>query len=154
MTTSVETIVVPEDWHLHYDYIAGPVTSRFLRGLREGRIEGTRSPSAGIVYVPPRAYCERTFEPLDEWVAVGPEGTIEAATIIAQQFEGYRDPPFVLALVKLDGASTALANWLEMEIDDVAQAAARVAPGTRVRMVFKDESERQARITDFAYELL
>lgn len=152
MTTEIDSLVLPEDWHLHYEYVAGPVTTRFLRGLEEGRIEGVRSPKAGVVYVPPRAYCERTFEPIDEWVEVGPEGTIEAATIVAQQFEGYRQVPFALAYVLLDGADTALVNYVEMEIDDIEEAAARLARGTRVRAVFKDE--REARITDFAWELV
>jgi uncharacterized OB-fold protein len=150
--TTTESLVLPEDWHLHYDYVAGPVTTRFLRGLEQGRIEGTRSPAADLVYVPPRAYCERTFEPLDEWVEVGPEGVIEGATIVASKFEGYRDPPFALAFVRLDGADTSLVNFVEMDIGDVEEAMARLAPGTRVRAVFKDE--REARITDFAYELV
>ncbi|MCW3066154.1 MAG: DNA-binding protein [Solirubrobacterales bacterium] len=151
MTATSDSLVLPEDWHLHYEYVAGPVTSRFLRGLQQGRIEGVRSPAADIVYVPPRAYCERTFEPIDEWVEVGPGGTIEAATIVGQQFEGYRQVPFALAFVRLDGADTALVNYVEMEIDDIESAAARLAPGTRVRAVFKEE--REARITDFAWEL-
>ena len=155
MTTSdisSMSIVLPEDWHLHYDYVAGPVTSRFLRSLQEGRIEGLRSPAADIVYLPPRAYCERTFTQLDEWVEVGPEGVIEAATIVNQQFEGYRKVPFALAFVRLDGADTALLNFVEIEIDDLEKAAERLAPGTRVRAVFKED--REARITDFTYEVI
>jgi uncharacterized OB-fold protein len=152
MTTELNSLVLPEDWHLHYEYVAGPVTTRFLRSLQEGRIEGVRSPKAGIVYVPPRAYCERTFEPIDEWVEVGPEGTIEAATIVGQQFEGYRQVPFALAYVLLDGADTALVNYVEIEIDDIEQAAAQLARGTRVRAAFKNE--RKARITDFSWELV
>jgi uncharacterized protein len=146
-----ESIVIPEDWHLHYEYVAGPTATRFLMGLQEGRIEGTRSAASGIVYVPPRAYCERTFQPIDEWVEVGPGGVIEAATIIDQQFAGYREPPFALAFVRLDGADTALVNFLELEIGDLDEAAQRIAPGTRARARFKDE--RLARITDFAWEL-
>lgn len=153
-TDAQSSIVLPEDWHLHYEYVAGPVTSRFLRSLQDGRIEGTRSAAADLVYLPPRAYCERTFEPIDEWVEVGPEGVIEASTIVAQQFEGYREAPFALAFVRLDGADTALVNFVELEIDDIEQAAGKIAPGTRVRAVFKDAGEREARITDFAYELI
>jgi hypothetical protein len=153
MTNTTDTsIVLPEDWHLHYDYVAGPITSRFLRSLQEGRIEGTRSEAADVVYVPPRAYCERTFQPIDEWVEVGPEGVIEAATIIGQQFEGYRKAPFAIAYVRLDGADTALVNFVEMEIDDLEEAASRLAPGARARAVFKQE--REGRVTDFAYELI
>jgi uncharacterized OB-fold protein len=148
---AAESIVIPEDWHLHYEYVAGPTTTRFLRGLQSGRIEGTRSAASGIVYVPPRAYCERTFQPIDEWVEVGPGGVIEAATIVNQQFIGYREPPFALAFVRLDGADTALVNFVELEIGDLDDAARRIEPGTRARARFKDE--RQARITDFAWEL-
>ena len=157
MTSSAEpsSLVLPEDWQLHYEYVAGPVTSRFLRSLQEGRIEGTRSEEADMVYLPPRAYCERTFEAIGHnWVSVGPEGVIDASTIVNQQFEGYREPPFAIAFVRLDGADTALVNFVDLEITDVEEAAARLAPGARARAVFRSPSERRGRITDFAYEPL
>jgi len=151
LSSTTASMKIPADWHLHYDYTTGPVVAHFLQGLAQERIEGTRCPTCGIVYLPPRAYCERDFVRTTEWVAVGPEGTLEAFTIVTQKFENLPDPPYVIAFVRLDGADTALVNFLQMPIEDVTAAAARLRPGTRVRVRF--HPSRQARITDFHYEL-
>jgi uncharacterized OB-fold protein len=152
VTGTAQSVTISEDWRLHYDYDSGEILGRFLRGLQEQRVEGTRCPVCRIVWLPPRAYCERCFVKTDEWVTVGPEGTIEAATVVNQLVEGLPKPPYVIAYCRLDGADTALVNFVATLVDDVPAAAERVRPGTRVRVRFSDE--RHARITDFHYELL
>jgi len=145
-----ELLTIPEDWHLHYDYGAGPVASRFLLGLAERRFEGRRCPSCDNVWVPPRAYCERCFVPTTEWVAVGPEGVIEAATVVTLRL-GDREPPYVVAFCRLDGASTCLVNYLKMPLDDPEAAQRQLARGTRVKAVFASSPE--SRMSAFHYEL-
>jgi uncharacterized OB-fold protein len=151
-TDTGAALVVPEDWHIHYDYSAGPIVGHFLRGLAEERIEGRRCPRCGMVWLPPRGYCERCFVATDAWVPVGPEGALEAFTIVGQKFENLPDPPYVIAFCRLDGADTALVNFLRMPLEDIEAAARQLRPGTRVRACFKEQ--RAARITDFHYELL
>jgi uncharacterized OB-fold protein len=146
-----EPLVIGEDWHLHYDYSCGRVVSHFLRGLEQGQIEATVCPKCGMAWLPPRGYCERCFVEIDKWVPVGPEGTLEAFTIVTQEFENLPKPPYVIALCRLDGADTALTNFLQMPLDDIDQAAKQLRPGTRVRVCF--HPSRAARITDFHYEL-
>ena len=63
-----------------------------------------------MAYLPPRAYCERSFAPCDGWVEVGLEGVIEAATIVVAAFENLPPPPYAIAYVRLDGGSTAMIN--------------------------------------------
>ena len=74
---------------LPYQYFAGAVGSRFLLALRDGKkILGVRGAKSGRTVVPPRQTCERTFERLDQdWVEVGPEGTVTGFTVIR-----YREP--------------------------------------------------------------
>lgn len=152
MTQTSESITVPVDWQLHYDHSTGPVVARFLRGLAEGRIEATRCPRCETVYLPPRAYCERDFVRMTEWVEVGMEGTLEGFTIVTQKFATLPDPPYAIAFVRLDGAETALVNFLRMPLDDAETAASQLKIGeTRVRVRFHDD--RDAKITDFHYEL-
>jgi uncharacterized OB-fold protein len=147
-----ESITVPVDWTLHYDHSTGPVVARFLTGLEEGRIEGVRCPECEMVYLPPRAYCERDFVRTTDWVEVGTEGVLEGFTIVTQKFGPLPDPPYTIAFVRLDGADTALVNFLLMPLDDVEEAASRLEIGnTRVRVRFEDS--REGRITDFHYEL-
>ena len=64
---------------LSYSYkrSLGPTLSRFMTGLREGRIEGTRT-TAGRVLLPPSEYDPETGESVDEWVVVGPQGRIQS----------------------------------------------------------------------------
>src|SRR5258708_5279918 len=95
--TTTAPLIVPDDWHIPDDCSAAPVVSHSLRGLAEGRIEGRHCPGCGMVWLPPRGYCERCFVATDRWVEVGPEGSLEAFTIVAQKFENLPDPPYVIA---------------------------------------------------------
>ena len=107
---------------------------------------------SGIAYLPPRAYCERSFEPCDGWVEVGHEGMIESATIVTAAFPGLPEPPYAIAYVRLNGCSTAMANCvLGVDLSDVPKAAAKMKPGTKVKVKFNDKPE--GRVTDFHYRL-
>jgi len=148
--SATDSMVIPGEWHVRYNYSVGKVAGHFFEGLKYRKILATRCSKSGIAYLPPRAYCERSFEPCDEWVEAGQAGVIEAATIVTAQFEGLRAPPYAIAYVRLDGVSTALCNFVEGEdLTDVPAAATRLKPGVRVRVEFIPEP--QGRITDFHY---
>jgi uncharacterized OB-fold protein len=144
------TQVFTAEWHIRYQFPVGDVGARFFAGLRERRILATRCAASNMTYLPPRAYCERSFEPCDAWVEAGLAGTIEAATIVTAAFESLPPPPYAIAYVRLDGVDTALLNFVrDIDLTDVPAAAAKLAPGTRVRVRFIDAP--QGRITDFHY---
>lgn len=147
-----ESLIIPVEWHVRYNYPAGETGTRFFAGLKEKKILATRCSASGISYLPPRAYCERSFEPCDSWVEAGHEGVIEAATIVSAAFENLPKPPYAIAYVRLDGVDTALVNFVRgMDLSDVKAAAAKLKPGVRARVVFNDDP--QGRITDFHYVL-
>lgn len=149
-TASIE--VIPGEWHVRYNYPAGATATHFFEGLRQKKILATRCSKSGLSYLPPRAYCERSFEACDGWVEAGMAGTIEAATIVSAAFENLPEPPYAIAYVRLDGVDTALINFVRgLDLSDVPVAAQRLLPGQRVKVVFKDQPE--GRITDFHYEL-
>ncbi|RPH67213.1 MAG: Zn-ribbon domain-containing OB-fold protein [Burkholderiales bacterium] len=149
-TASVE--VIPGEWHVRYNYPAGATATHFFEGLRRKQILASRCSKSGLSYLPPRAYCERSFEACDEWVEAGMTGTIEAATIVSAAFENLPEPPYAIAYVRLDGVDTAMINFVRgLDLSDVPAAAQRLLPGQRVRVVFKAQPE--GRITDFHYEL-
>lgn len=142
--------VIPGEWHVTYNYSVGKVAGHFFAALKDKKILATHCSKSGRAYLPPRAYCESSFEPCDGWTEAGHEGTIEAATIVTAAFENLPAPPYAIAFVRLDGVSTALVNFVRGEdLSDVPAAAARLKPGTRVRVVFTDIP--QGRITDFHY---
>ncbi|PKO63460.1 MAG: hypothetical protein CVU23_10600, partial [Betaproteobacteria bacterium HGW-Betaproteobacteria-17] len=78
--------VISGEWNVRYNYSVGKVAGTFFDALKDRKILATKSSKSGISYLPPRAYCERSFEPCDEWVEAGHEGVIEAATIVSAAF--------------------------------------------------------------------
>jgi uncharacterized OB-fold protein len=143
--------VMTDEITLRYDYSLGEVAGRFMQGLKEGKILATRCSASGLTYLPPRSYCERSFEKCDAWVEVGLEGTIQASTIVARGFEGKRPPPVAIAFVLLDGCDSAIANYIDgVDLTDFDMAMRKIGPGTRVRVHFAQK--REGRITDFSFQ--
>ncbi len=150
MTQEEEIVIVPGHWDLPFRHTAGRVASHFFHGLKEKRIVALRCPRCRRVLMPPRPFCERCFLPLDEWVEVGPQGSLEAFTICYARFTGLPDPPYCQILVKLDGADSALMHLLgDVDLEDVEQAAKGIQIGMRLEAVWRDE--REGGIQDIAY---
>ena len=105
--------VITDRVSLRYDYALGEVAGRFMEGLKQGKILATRCSKSGMTYLPPRSFCERSFEPCDLWVEAGSEGVVEASTIVVRGFEGKRKPPVAIAFVRLDGMDSRSATmWM------------------------------------------
>ena len=148
--TSDQGGVITDVVTLRYDYSLGEVAGHFMAGLKDGKILATRCSKSGLTYLPPRAYCERTFEKCDSWVEAGHQGVIEASTIVVRGFEGKRKPPMAIAFVRLDGIDSAIGNYVDgLDLSDYDAAMQKLAPGRRVRVEFAQE--REGRITDFSF---
>ena len=86
-----------------YEFSAGPTISRFLQGLKEGKILGRRCPRCGRIYVPPRDYCEYCHVALTDWVEVPDTGTVETAVVSYISTRRERlEKPIVVGVVRLD----------------------------------------------------
>jgi len=131
---------------LPYQYFAGVVGSKFLVALRdEKKILGMKCEKCEKVFIPPRATCERCFSDLtDNWVELADTGVVTGFTVIRYE-EPYqpKKPPYVLAMIKLDGADTPLVHLLEC--DDTANADI----GMKVRAVFAEK--RTGSILDISH---
>jgi len=128
---------------LEYTYkrSLGPVLSRFLTSLREGRIEGVRTRS-GRVLAPPSEYDPETGEEVGEFVEVGPGGVLKSWCWVADPLPGHPlSEPFAWGLIQLDGADTALLH--AVRADESA-----LVTGVRVSPCWRDE--RVGHITDIA----
>lgn len=138
-------------WNVACNYAVGTTGTKFFQALKEKKIIAPKCSKCGLVMLPPRSFCERCFVPASEWVAVGKEGSIQAFTIVPVKFESLPDPPYAIAYVLLDGADTAMVNFVKnVDLSDIRQAAVRLAIGKRVRVVFA--KRRKGAINDFHYE--
>ena len=98
-----------------------------MTALARRRILGSRA-ADGRVHVPPAEYDPVTFAPPAELVPVGPDGTVLTWSWQPEPREGQPlDHPFAWALIRLDGADTALLHAVD------AGAAAEMSTGMRVR---------------------
>ncbi len=122
---------------LTWRYSAGSHFTRFFQALRDdGVILALRCPGCRRVYLPPRPVCGDCFRRMDEWVPVGPQGTLRAFTVVHFPFldptTGQQRPvPFAMGLIQLDGAATTLNHYLdETDLE-------RLALGLRVEAVLR-----------------
>jgi uncharacterized protein len=118
----------PLDIGFDYTRSLGPTLSQFMTALAGRRILGSRG-SDGRVHAPPFEYDPVTFAPPAELVEVGPEGTVTTWSWAGEPLEGQPlAHPFAWALIRLDGADTAMLHAVD------AGSAAAMRTGMRVRV--------------------
>ena len=132
----------PMEISFDYTRSLGPVLGEFMTGLRDRRILGARA-AAGRVHAPPFEYDPVTSLPPEELVEVGPAGTVVSWSWQPSPLAGQPlDRPFGWALIRLDGADTALLHAVD------AGSAAAMRTGMRVQARWADE--RVGSIRDIA----
>jgi len=133
------------DMEVDYIYTLGVAGERFFKELKKnGRIMGAKCPSCKIIHVPPRMYCEKCFEKLEEWVDVGKKGVVHTFTIATIDIDGSKlEKPIIYALIKFEGTHGGILHKIE-EAD-------AVCIGMRVEAVLKAPRKRKASINDIAY---
>jgi len=129
---------------ISFDYTRslGPVLGRFMTALRDQRILGARG-ADGRVHAPPFEYDPVTASPPDDFLEVGPAGTVVSWTWMPEPLDGQPlDRPFGWALIRLDGADTAMLHAVD------ARSPAAMRTGMRVRPLWA--RDRVGSIRDIA----
>ena len=137
---SDENLTAP--YVLSYDYrrSCGPVIGRFFAALKDGRLEGARSPS-GRVIMPPVEYDPETGAAICDFVTLPTTGTVLTWTWVSAPRPTHPLPrPFAFALIKIDGADTAFLHAVD------ANDPSRMHSGARVKAKFA--TERKGHIRD------
>ncbi len=132
--TAVAALTAPHVLEYAYTRSVGPVIGRFLGALRERRIVGVRT-ADGRVVVPPQEYDPETGDPVGEFVDVGQSGTVVTWAWIPEPRPKHPlQRPFAWALIRLDGAATAMLHAVD------AGDEPRMSTGMRVRVRWRDET--------------
>ena len=140
---------------VRYEYSLGQALSRFLEGLRRGRILGTQCPRCNRVYVPPRVYCEYCFASVNKWVEVPGTGRVVSAVVsYISAFRERLERPEIIAVIRLDAPGYAQDSYefpglfhklCGVSEDDVVTGK---IIGAKVRAKWRPEGERTGSITD------
>ncbi|MFC1869473.1 Zn-ribbon domain-containing OB-fold protein [Thermodesulfobacteriota bacterium] len=140
-----EYLMAERDFDSIFTYTAGIVRSKFLTELRDNEnIVGTKCSDCNTVWVPARSTCVKCFASLSNFVDVGKSGTLTTYSVIHRSQEIYpMETPFILGIIKLDGADTGLVHFInEISPEDVKI-------GMEVEAVFSEE--RTGSISDIKY---
>jgi uncharacterized protein len=122
-----EPLRAPLEIGFDYTRSLGPTLSQFMTALAGRRILGARA-SDGRVHAPPFEYDPVSAAPPAELVEVGPEGIVTTWSWAGEPLEGQPlAHPFAWALIRLDGADTAMLHAVD------AGSPAAMRTGMRVR---------------------
>ena len=136
--------VLHAEHRLEYPYSrsTGPIIGAFLTGLRNGKFFGATG-TDGTIIVPPTEYDPITSDDVGELVEVGPGGVIESWAWVSNPLRKHpRATPFAWALIRLDGAGTAMLHAVDAASPD------DLATGTRVTAKFRPAAERIGSMSD------
>ena len=132
-----------------FDYSVGLWGSRFFKELKENkRFLAVRCAECKTVYIPPRQVCGPCFKPMNDWLEVGPMGTVVSYTVLRFAFldpeTGQKKPvPYGYAFIRLDGAGTNFQHFIEVPKEG------KINIGDRVRPVF--EANRNGNLRDIKH---
>lgn len=144
LTDPRDVRIVEGSFPLRHRYTPGVAGEAFFTALRDrGELVGSHCPTCRLTYCPARLFCERCFSGLEPDAKVGPRGTVESFTVGYLGVEGEAlAEPYLLGLVRPDGADTVLMHYL-VDYGDRA-----VGIGDRVEAVFRPRSKRTGSILD------
>ncbi|HPL64481.1 MAG: Zn-ribbon domain-containing OB-fold protein [Syntrophales bacterium] len=134
-----------------YELALGRTWSHFYDCFKEGKIMGTRCRKCSRVLVPPRSFCPRCFEDMDEWVEVSDEGIIETWVYVNMPFFAQETKiPFISAQIRLDGCDSGFTHIVGgVDMSDLDKVRAAVKLGGRVKAVWS--REKKGSIRDIEY---
>ncbi len=134
--------VLRDSFELGFTYTrsTGPIIGAFLTGLRDGKIVGIKG-SNGKVICPPTEYDPHTAEELTELVDLPSTGTVTTWSWISQPHPKHvLTKPFAWALIKIDGADTAMLHKVD------AGSEANMKTGMKVKVRWA--ADRRGFMTD------
>ncbi len=141
---------------ISFDYTRslGPTLGEFVTALAGRRILGAHA-SDGRVHAPPFEYDPVTGTPPAQFVEVGPGGSVISWTWMERPLDGQPlRHPFGWALIRLDGAGTAMLHAVDAGSADRMRTGMRVRPrwadraGTGITDIVCFEAEEDATIRD------
>jgi hypothetical protein len=129
----IGALSAPHELEYTYTRSVGPIIGRFFGALEERRVLGIRT-GDGRVLVPPTEYDPETGEALSELVEVGQSGAVTTWAWVYEPRKNHPlQRPFAWALIRLDGAGTAMLHAVD------AGDESRMATGMRVRVRWRAE---------------
>jgi uncharacterized OB-fold protein len=126
-----------------YRYTAGPIGTKFLEGLKAGRLLAGKCPVCGKLFIPPKSFCQYDFAEIKELTEIASLGIVRSYTIVYEDSYGNKLPkPVVIGFIEFPGIVGGIIHYIiNVEPNNV-----RI--GLKVRPVFRPDNERRGSLTD------
>lgn len=144
-----EIMEVPYSHTAEYLYSYGEISRFFKEVVANQKLYATRCTNCHKVWMPPRGHCPNCYT-ATEWVPLSGKGTVVSCAYCyhapgVRVAEALGDLPFVLAVIKLDGADTGFLHAVRPKEARMGG----IKTGTRVKPVFMEK--RTGTIADFYF---
>ena len=148
--------VLATHWRVKAEYAwdTGRAVGRFMAGLKQGQILGIKCPECNRILIPPRAFCELCYRPIDQWVPLSDTGVINTFSVSFVNWDATRrESPEVPAVIEIDGAGPGMGilHVLGEVGEDLSSVLNKVKIGKKVQAVWKPPQEREGSILDIRY---
>ena len=139
---------------MEYNWATGVAITKFLKGLKNGKILGTYCNDCDRTVCPPRMFCEECFNPMNHYVKLPDTGVINTFSLAFIRTDATRrEKAEIPAVIDIDGTSISPSGFLHLIDEDVSHDKIKI--GMKVKAVWKDEKDRIGDITDIKFfELL
>ncbi len=135
---------------LDYAWATGVAITKFLNGLKEGVIYGTKCNECSRVVCPPRMFCEECHTPMNEYVELPQTGIINTFSLAYIRTDATRrDKAEIPAVIDIDGTTISPSGFLHLINEDTPHDKVKV--NAKVKAVWKSPEERKGDITDIKY---
>jgi len=141
----------PDQMCINYIYSTGELSKFFIEIRDNEKLFGTRCTKCGYGYFPPRIYCGKCYAPC-EWEEISGKGQIFTGTITHFGVSNFTSrPKTTIAFIKMDDMDQLIRHTILMGDEDCIME--NLQQGTRVRVEFKPQEQREGKITDFYFVL-
>jgi len=136
---------MPGAWNVKYRWqFESDMLKKYLQGLKEKKIIGSKCSSCGRVFAPPVPRCGKCLEEIEELVEVKPQAKVIMYTAIFNTITGQPLPePKITGMIQFNGAD----SWLLAPIVGIKPENVKV--GMPVRVFWAPET--QGSLTDIQH---
>lgn len=135
---------------LQYRWATGVAITKFLNGLKDGKIIGVTCDDCERTVCPPRMFCEECFNPMNNYVELADTGIINTFSLAFIRTDATRrEKAEIPIVVDLDDTTLEPSGFLHLLDEDTDHSKIKV--GSKIKAVWKSPEERTGDITDIKF---
>jgi len=135
----VETKSVRGAWDVKYKWrFDVAVMEKYVAGLKDKKVMGTKCPDCGRVYAPPTGLCGKCYRTLSDWVEVKGDAELVMYTVGYTAITGDAlKKPIITGMIRFIGSD----SWFLANIRDAKPE--EIKPGMKLKPVWREKPKGQ-----------